>query len=227
MANRSLLPEAAQTRPWKFRIIKFKAVNVLNSDLFPVGPLLRSLQKKYRSSLSCCTPAQIQQIWHKYLSKSWRHFPLETPTIILNSEVFHHSQGLHCSGVSQRDSSNSSLRGHGHVIHRLQPCGKEQHNRAQAVEECRPLSPCGGLGPIKCLRWHDFSPQKFPLLQHCFEWHSHAGGMVFGFAIAVQWGSCLEWTYHAIIALAEENGASQSVYLKGGCFGKKLQGEPT
>lgn len=71
-----------------------------------------------------------------------------------------YSRGVRYTSVSQMNSGSSSLRGH--VIHGLQPRGGEQHNRAKAVEECRPLSPCGGSGPIKCLRWHDFSPQKCP-----------------------------------------------------------------
>ena len=110
--------------------------SVLSVDccMFPVGPLFR----KSTSRLSAVA-------WHNYLSKS----PLETPNyMIVCSEVSHHGQR---SGVRQRDSSSAALRctmNHGHVTHALQrPRGAQQHNRAQAVEECRPLSPCGGPGP--------------------------------------------------------------------------------
>lgn len=140
-------------------------VHVHNSDCLPlVGPLLRSLQEKHGSSLSRCAPAQIQQIWHSYLSKKLATTSLlRLPTIWFWIQKFSTIIKASTTLVSVRgDSSSSSLRGHGHVIYGLQPRGEEQHNRAQAVEECRPLSPCGGPGPIKCLRWHDSSPQKCP-----------------------------------------------------------------
>ena len=61
--------------------------------------------------------------------------------MFLYLHVFHHiaEASNTLTHYSQRDSSSSSSRGH--VTHGLQPRGKEQHNRAQAGEECRLLSP--------------------------------------------------------------------------------------
>lgn len=128
-------------------------VCVLNRDccLLPVGRLPRSL----------LVSQPIQQIWHNYLQELTTTSLLSSrgsKCIVLYSENCPPMPSQHWC---QSDAAPGCV-SVGHGIHRVQPRGGEQHNRAQAVEECRPLSPCGGPRPIKRLRWHDSSTQKCP-----------------------------------------------------------------
>lgn len=206
-ANRSLLPEAARTRPRKFLIINFRQQWTSSIEtvcfrwdhwgLFRNASAFASL-RKFSSYGTTISPRLDHQS------------PLGTPTI-LHLEVFHHSQGVRYTGVSQRHSGSSSCGGHGTCYPRTTATRRRPTQQGAGSGGMPPAVPLWRPGPIKCLRWHDSSPQKCPELQHSFEWHGHATGMVIGFAIAVQWDSCSEWTSQAIITPAEENRASHAV----------------
>lgn len=132
-----------------------RQVHVLSRDcsLLPGTPLRRS-QGKCSSSLSCCAPrvnsANMAQLSLQELTATSLLPRRGYNCIIL--KLFH--QCLHCTLVSIRGTPAAQVcLGIGvRYSHRLQPRGEEQHNRAQAVEECRSLSARGDPGPIKCLR---------------------------------------------------------------------------
>lgn len=156
--------------------------------------------RRFKVKVSRCAPARSCEHSTATSPRVDLHFPLETVWFCI--QTFPHHL-VHRTVVSLRDSQQLKLWA---CYPRTSAAPRRAtHKGAQAVEECCPLSPRGGPGPIKCLRWHDFNPQKCPQLQQHFEWHGHAAGMVLGFAIAVQWGSCSEWTSPVLIARAEEN----------------------
>lgn len=147
---------------WNFRTTNVKFTSsVWDRSLLPVRPLQRS-QEKCSSSLSRCAPrvnsANMAQLSLQEVTAT-SFLSLQRLQLYYFWRFSTNACTVHwCQSEALPRLKFAWASGYG--IHRLQPRGEEQHNRAQAVEECRPLSPRGDPGPIKCLRWHDSSPQK-------------------------------------------------------------------
>lgn len=154
----SKLPGTAGAE-WNFFLLNFRCMSSMASWLFPVGSLLRKVKPLSLSlalSLSLPRSADMAQ-----LSKSCPpllFLPLKALTVLFYMQV---SGSVFTKLLPVKNTScGSDLCGHC-----ISDCSHEVRtntNGAKAVDEWHPPTPHGGPGPIKCLRWHDSSPQKCP-----------------------------------------------------------------
>lgn len=155
---------------WNFFLINFRCISSMASWSSPVGSLLRKVKPLSSFSLSLSLSLSSRSTDMAQLSKSWPpllFFPLKALTVLFSMQV---SSSAFIQLLPVKSTScGSGLRGRC-----ISDCSHEARtntNGAKAVEWMPPSHPNpthptppphGGPGPIKCLRWHDSSPQKCP-----------------------------------------------------------------
>lgn len=188
-ASRSLLPEAAQTRAEKLRLITFFFFFFFTQQCMSSIVTVVCVLRERRSSSPCAaSAAAAAQIWHNYLSQesTTTSPPPSTPwvftcIILVFQKVFHYDRGVHYPGVSPAgsnsawargacyprtaahaaESNTTGAQGGGGMPSRLSPpvAARAQLNVSDDMTRARKNAHCSSGGS---------------------EWHGHAAGMVSG-----------------------------------------------